>query len=707
MGDRSPFRAGFCTVEFLIGGAWVAADLETELSEDGVTIVRDAGIGTGSGASASSCSFRLKDPTGKWSPRHPSSPYYGLIGKGTPLRVTADLLGGAPSTRFYGEVVTFRPGWGRDGARNAVVDVTAAGTLRRIGRGASPLRSPIYRGRSTIGAGLVAYWPCEEGSDATRFSAAVTSAKPGTWTGSPSLGSSSVVLGSDPLPTVEDSAWTFFVPTYSSSTAQVRCLIALPPAGVVNGTEVFRVGHAGGDLGRTSVVWGTGGTLTVAVYDPTSTSLASGSFASFLPANGKPHQLSLDFKMVGSDTVVTIAMLQAGATSGVFSTVTATGAAFNRVSSAVVNPLGAPMTGSTVGHITVESAITSVFDLASQLTGYAGERAETRLARLCSEAGISFGTYDAELGEPMGPQRSATLEALLRECEASDGGLLYEPRGATDLGYRTRRSLMTASLDAVTIPYRDNMLSPFVPGEGDDGTVNVATVQRDGGSSATFEQASGALGTAAVGRYEDSRTLSLQTDAQAALAAQWRAHVGTWDEARFPALGWDYADPRILDDPALVATLQQVTLSTRITVTEIAERLPWLPPFDVQVIVSSYTETIKPLSYRMDATGVPARPYRVGVWDASSSRYSLDGTTVRTAIDATTPTLPITTPAPGWTAADGSYPIVVGGELMTVTAVSGSVPNQTMTVVRSVNGVVKAHAVGEAVELAEPVFYGY
>jgi hypothetical protein len=702
--DRSPFRAGFCTVSFFIGGSWVDVDLH-ELSEDGVTLTRDTGLASGSGASAGSCSFRMKDPTGKWSPRHPSSPYYGQIGKGTPLRVVTELIAGAPSTRFYGEVVTFQPSWGRDGSKSAVVDVTAAGTLRRIGLGASPLRSPIYRGRSTIGADLVAYWSCEDGSNATAISAYST-AKAGTFTGSPALGASSVVLGSDPLPTIEDARFAFVVPSYTSTQAQVRALLALPASGVANGTELLRVNFVGGTLGRVTITWQTGGDLSMAVLNQSDTVLSTVVGTGLLPADGKPYQLSLEVDTSGASVVSKVVTLQAGATSGIASSTTAAATTIGRAATVFVNDASATMTGSTLGHVTVEKTITSVFALDEQLVGYRGETAGARLTRLCAEAGISFALYDGADTEPMGPQHSGSIEDLLRECEASDGGFLYEPRSSTDLGYRARRSLMGQGYNAVT--YVDNMLSPFAPVEDDSGTVNVATVQRDGGASATVTQSAGALGTAKIGTYEDSRTLSLATDARAALHAQWRLHLGTFDEARFPSVGWDFADPRILSDAPLVATLlNNVGLSSGLDVSAIDTALPWLPPFNVRLIIAAMTETIQPKSYRIDLTCIQGRPWETDVWGASTARYALDGTTVRTAATSGATSLAITTPDPGWTHADGDFEVVVTGEVMLVTGVSGSVPNQTLTVTRSRNGVVKAHSVGEVVDLAEPTYYSF
>jgi hypothetical protein len=66
------------------------------------------------------------------------------------------------------------------------------------------------------------------------------------------------------------------------------------------------------------------------------------------------------------------------------------------------------------------------------------------------------------------------------------------------------------------------------------------------------------------------------------------------------------------------------------------------------------------------------------------------------------------TPPPGfaWGHGSGDYDIVIGGEVMTVTAVSAlSGGTQTMTVVRSVNGINKPHVTGLEVALYDPCYY--
>ncbi|MFI6861791.1 hypothetical protein ACIBKZ_18145 [Streptomyces sp. NPDC050421] len=72
--------------EIQIGGAWTDVTADT-YTRDPITITR----GTADEASStepSSCSLTLNNRHGKYSPRNPMSPYYGLIGRNTPVRVS-------------------------------------------------------------------------------------------------------------------------------------------------------------------------------------------------------------------------------------------------------------------------------------------------------------------------------------------------------------------------------------------------------------------------------------------------------------------------------------------------------------------------------------------------------------------------------------------------------------------------------------------
>jgi len=110
-------------------------------------------------------------------------------------------------------------------------------------------------------------------------------------------------------------------------------------------------------------------------------------------------------------------------------------------------------------------------------------------------------------------------------------------------------------------------------------------------------------------------------------------------------------------------------------------------------------------THRIAIVCAPETPFgQAGVYGAS--RYSSDGSTLAEDLTTGETGVDVATPAgPLWTHADGDFDIAVGGERMTVTAVSGATSPQTFTVTRSVNAVVKTHASGAAVELAQPAVY--
>jgi hypothetical protein len=185
--------------------------------------------------------------------------------------------------------------------------------------------------------------------------------------------------------------------------------------------------------------------------------------------------------------------------------------------------------------------------------------------------------------------------------------------------------------------------------------------------------------------------------------ASWRTHVGTVDEARWPKVGVDLAHPTFRADAALTGQILDLDLGDRIVVTDLPS---WLPPDDADQLVQGYTEEISPTNYRLTLNCVPASPYRVGWYDDGVSRYSGEGAVLAEDLTTTETGIDVTNPAGvEWTHADGDYEVIVGGETMTVTAVSGTGTSQTLTVTRSVNGIVKTHTTGAALDLATPCYY--
>lgn len=705
-GGLSPFRVGFLIVSLFIDGVWVPVSMN-ELGDDGVQIKRGRS-GEGTQTEPSSCTFRLKDPTGKWSPRHPASPYFGKIGRGTPVKVEVQLDTGGPfSNRWQGEVVTWQSRWTRKGAESAFVEVECAGALRRIGQGAAPLQSPLRRTVSKIGTNLIAYWPMEDQEGATRLEAAI-GGRSATHLGV-SLAAYDALASSDPLPTLKVGSISATVPKYtptSPAAASIRWVMNVP-SGTPDSAVLLRV-RSTGTMGRADVVYSTssGGSLLLNIYNQ------NGSFNNnlFSPGGVTNRQLrcSLEMSQSGSDINADIVIYDIADGTDLFNgALPFTGLTLGAVSSVSVNPNRTSLGDVAFGHLSVEKTITPLLTVSADvLRSYLGEPAKDRIDRLCTENGLVLTPFaGGDVSAAMGAQKARTLPELLQECVDADGGILLEPRSADDLFFTRLSALYSRTgADKVTVAYVENMYG-LEPSEDDSGTRNRVTVTREGGASATAEVTTGALGIDAVGIYDEAVTLSLATDDQPRRQAEWRVAVGTYDEARFPSITVDLADPRVSSDVTLRDKILSVTVGSLLEIADVPE---WLPPFPVRQLVVGYTETITPFSFQRDFVCVPAGPYDVGRYftTGGTSRYTTAGTVLSSSITTTATTVTTTVGARAWGHDDGDYDVVIGGERMKVTAVGVPTTTQNLTVVRSQNGIVKAHAAGTAVELAEPTRYG-
>jgi hypothetical protein len=85
-----------------------------------------------------------------------------------------------------------------------------------------------------------------------------------------------------------------------------------------------------------------------------------------------------------------------------------------------------------------------------------------------------------------------------------------------------------------------------------------------------------------------------------------------------------------------------------------------------------------------------------------AAKVETDGSTLAAGVSKTATTLSVATPGALWTTnpIDLPIPLEVGGEVMSVTAISGTTSPQIFTVTRSVNGVSKTQAAGAKVRLA-------
>ena len=339
--------------------------------------------------------------------------------------------------------------------------------------------------------------------------------------------------------------------------------------------------------------------------------------------------------------------------------------------------------------------------------GYNGETARNRVVRLAGEeaATLSLGLADSDTSratERLGPQLPATLLNVLQDAADVDGGILYEDATKEALKYRTRTTLENQTPKLV-VPYAQ-LAPPFEPTEDDRTLRNVVEVRRERGGYGQASLDEGPLSTDEVGVYDESVSLPLYEDAQAPIHAGWRLHLASWDEARYPSVRIP-----LHKYPALIPQVTALEIGDRFQITGTPA---WMPPGPIDLIVQRIEDDLRTFEWTVTLTCAPAGPWNVGsVDDTTYGRTDTDGCTLGGAGATTTGTslTLVSSPGPRWVdsatyGSDFPFNILVGGEEMTVTAITGTTTTQTATVTRTVNGIVKAHAAGTAVALADPTY---
>ena len=134
----------------------------------------------------------------------------------------------------------------------------------------------------------------------------------------------------------------------------------------------------------------------------------------------------------------------------------------------------------------------------------------------------------------------------------------------------------------------------------------------------------------------------------------------------------------------------------------------WEPPDGIDGLVNQVTENIGERSYDIAWCTVPGQPYETGTLGDLVFGVDTDGSTLHANATSAATSITVDTTAASptylWTtnAADFPFDILVSGERITVTNITGTSSPQTFTVIRSVNGVAKAQTAGTAVSLFYP-----
>ena len=674
-------------VELLINGAWVDITSYVMTRDGGQKITISRGQSDeGASVERSSCSFQLNNRDGRFSPRNPTGPYYGKIGRNSTLRVSVP-DNTYKNYRFWGEVTKWPQEWDLTGS-DFWVNVEAYGPLSRLEKGRVPTHSVLYDALApaTLDS-LLAYWPCEDTDEtSTTIASVLPLGAPMSITGLPDLASYEFFRSSDPLPIMTDAMFSGLVSAYSPVTScQVRFLLAVPVTGLDDGQVVASVWMDSLDVETWELYYVEGsageGQLALRPLDGDGATLAGG-VTEFGEIRGKLLRVSVELLQNGANIDCTVRYLDLSndvSTSGTGSLNAKTLTRVTKIEMAPAQVLGAATLGmadTAVGHVTLQNAITPITDLGAKLDP-SGETAGRRFERICDDRNLSFDSI-GNLDDTITMRAQAKLKPvdLLQQCVDVDGGIMYENLRAFGLGYRTRVSMYNQD-PALSFSYEDNILSEVPTPIEDDrfirNSIDVAHVDGDA-ASAHAELASGSLSIVeppgGVGEYGESVSVNVNYDAQLADQAGWRLHMGTVDESRFPQISFNLARQQIT--PVIRSAILGLRPGDRILITD--------PPStqateDISLVVYGWaSEEIDNFQHTLTLNCAPETPWRVGTSDdLVYARADTEGSVLVSDIASGATSMTVeTTSGPYWTTSSAEFPFDVrmSGEVMTVTAIS-------------------------------------
>lgn len=639
------------------------------------------------------------------------------------------------TVRMVGELAAIDPYEPEDGPASAYVDVDAAGVLRRYEGPQKPARSALAR--HVAGYRPVAYWPFEEGAQGgTSATQAATTSPAGPLKVSKiDFAKDSGLFGSKPLPTVLGGGTMKIsgIPGFATGRWAVYFMMKFTSQGFPAASaehEILSFSTANATISLYARFDGTDQLIVIRGVDSSGTAIGVGadiSQADLLAADNlgfldRWQQVKVYGQESGGSTTYTLAMLDPD-DSGLTTNLGTVAHAADRVRS-INTTFGTGAAGMGIGHLSIwgvafTDAYTQNFpgiatgDISYEL-GAPGMTVKDWLSVLGADQGQALET-EGPAETRLGPYYDATFIDLVQAAAKTDMGLLTEQRDRLGLRYISRQALYDRPVDLV-LDYRSGLVfAPFHPKDDDKGLTNRITVKRKDGSEASAEISEGPLSVQpppdGINVNDDTADTIVYDDDQLLSQAGWRLHVATWDAMRVASLTLKMANPRMR---VLLDTVLGLREGSRIQVINTPRRYGH-DGFDLLIRGSKETHAEGVLDITFNC--VPYGPYVTGLAveegapvsptdpraDTSGSALAEDLTATETAVDVLTAnsrTWITTATYPG----DFPFDIVVGGERMRVTAVTGATSSQTFTTVRSVNGVVTTHLSGAPIELADPTY---
>lgn len=591
------------------------------------------------------------------------------------------------------EITDWVPGWDET-TQDAIMNITGAGILERLGQGEEPLRSSLFRDLS-INDDVVAYYPLEDGKDASRF----TSGRQNDITtlsiaGDVTLSAFDDFAASEPLPTVDAGYIRGAVPVYDGADNQrFMALVAVPDDGVDAEAVLLRTWVSGATIRRWDVVVSTTGNLKMQGFDDDGSQVFDSGFIAF-DVNGKLLFASLWLEQDGSDTNWQVSTFEVGASSGSIMSGTESGT-YGRFTIVQLGSLFG-MAGTAYGHAAIlNDDVHSIWDVVhNSLDAWSGETALERFIRLTDEEGIPLVVAgDPDDAAAVGPQEPAELLTLLGDAATADLAIFGEERSTRALRVRSRADLYNQE-PALQLDMNDgHVINPFRPPLDNQRVRNDVTVERVDGSTYRAIKETGPLNVSSpvddpqgVGRHKTSVRLNLAGDGQLKNQATWRLHLGTAGGHRIANL-----EIEMEHHPELQQAVLDLQQGDRIRLSNPPDGLP---PDDIDLLALGWTHSITDQTWRATYNCVPGSPYRIGEVGNTDHRYDTASSALAQDVTDTDTELLVTTKAgPRWTEDAAQFPIpaLLGGEAVSATDVE---PASVDTFSRTVSGGWEAPDIG-------------
>lgn len=675
------------------GAGWVWTDITNMRNDPGVSVT----IGRADNVSqtpAAVLTCVLNNAAGDYTPTNPLGAFYPNVKQNTPIRLRQTLDGINFRTRFQGKADTWNPTYNTKGNVRAVA-LRALGKLNEL----AGLKKPVA---SALTSAILAHspacaWPLEDPAGSTSAASLIAGVAPLTVNKAVPFGVPGPPGAASAADLSNGALVTATLPASSATSFRLEVSLIAPDTDAYS----LPIGmDMSGDLTDLDVQISSAGINVHTEFADASTPRNDAASADI--NDGLWHRLRFDVAQSGADItyalsidgVSVLAVTLAGRVFGQPWTFSIGGTTGTLSSGSRLAASGLALCQPSPGAVVPDTVVAS--------GGYAGEAASARLSRFCTDQGIDlvrFGFSD----NTMGPQPAGTRLVVLRDCEATDHGMLYD---GLSPGVRYQcRSVRYGQAPALTLDMAAAEVSPpFTPIFDRQAVHNTYKVTRAGGSSATYEDVTGPLGTALIGVDGDAEaTVNIDSDTPLISHAAWLVSLGTVDGFRFPTITLD-----LLNAPSRAADLLLATAAGpgfRLTVNNPHTPNADLPNDPIDVIVEGWTEQTTADTWRIVFNCSPYAPNAIATVGDTVGR--VDSTSATT---GTTWTTTVTGSkfvamdvSAAWTTDGGDVPfdINIGGERITISAIgawAGGGQNFTVSA-RSVNGVVKTHAVGEAVSV--------